>query len=821
MMNDDTKFNEDYRRVLATASKLETIQSNLESVIDFFLTPIVKLYSKLCNDCLKLLFECEFKLDHFRKAEELVWRRIYHDIYRFHRTKRLCVKKHDESLLESHFVAGIGFYSSLIVRLRYHYKIYDVQGVIVPLNLTLEPLDSFGLNERLNIVEDSLVSNDSDVSLKESQSANHALARDWAKQAIYRSLVYMGDLARYLLETSHFDYRKLAFEFYKSAFKNQPDHGLPFNQLATLAGSMNHNLDAVCNYMRCCLRPKPFEGAEGNMRKIFDLNNKFYKEIKDTGHICRISDVLASKEPSASAESMVKTIIVTFIKLTSDLWAAITSDVDSEQAKIEIIEETQLFFKSLREALELEPIVPLAQPDDYEHEFLPISGGSSYEEKPRYISPTIMYEFCTVSILLIAKCQKVRASSNQDDIANDYVTDLVNTLALNLLHYSTSKCQRMIMSKVQELRMNRSDFKEKIETVTFKNNLSSGSQKSLDVATTGFEASSRRALSRLRQRKAAANYLDDQHHQRFKSMTHHNEDSDMSELEETALSTIDALDISSEMSEDANYNDGDLIDLESSSSDDRSSSRNIDNNRTPSNLLNSNNLCRPILRPTRSQNYELEKSTSLAATNSLPVPDLLTGNVNFQEEDNLPPATSESPLESHKGSDVVERTSPPSLSDKGSASQTKEASTLESSFAYIYTQSYLPTIKIFCDWILSNGAIISSNLESFRSFCSELDDLVTLLSDLKKLAANNGVANASATSHIFEHTFDGSTWVQKYPLSCDYPLLYLGPLQSVHELNIDFKTSRDLNDSEAGFMTVQCVEAFLYALNAFLENKLS
>lgn len=637
-MNDDNKTSEDYRRILATANKLEHIQSNLESVIDFFLTPIVKLYSKLCNDCLKLLFECEFKLEHFRKAEELVWRRVYHDIYRFQKTKRRLVKKQDEFLIEAHFISGIGFYSSLIIKLRSNYKINEVKSIINPLNMPLGPIDYLIDDQRLNQDDNegdqkSLTTNDVDLMLfdESNDGTIDALAQQWARQAIYRSLVYMGDLARYLLEISQTDYRKLAFDFYRSASRYQPDYGLPFNQLATLAGGSNQNLNAVCNYMRCCMRSRPFDGAEGNMRKIFELNKKFYEEISSANHVAKISEVLASQEPAQAAESMMRMLIVIFIKLASDLWDAVSGNYN-DKVQDEVVEEAAVFFKTLREAIELEPIVPFTGISSLDLPFCPISIGSNYEEKPKYVSSTIMYQFCNISLMLIARCQSCQFSKGcLTGPINQGIIDLSNTLALNLLHYAALKCKKMIMSKVQEIRVSRQDM--------------------------------------------------------------------------------------------------DL--LEKSSSDNQ-----------PSN---------------------------------------------------------------------------------------------HATLAFIYNKTYLPTVKVYFDWLLSNGSVINSNLQSFQDFHTELLDTVSLLHDLREMAESNSGGsliaasdmslNSSSTldqqdrSSIYAHVFDGPEWIQKYPLSCDFPLVGLSPLKNAHELNIDFTYDEELSDAEGGCITIQCVMAFSEALTAFLESK--
>lgn len=904
--NDNNKLqqNEDYRRVLATANKLETIHSNLETVIDFFLAPIVKLQTKLCNDCLKLLFESDFKLDQFRKTEELVWRRIYHDLYRFQKTKRTNVGPQDECLIESHFISGIGFYSSLIVKLRLHYKLDEPFGLMQPLGLALGPFEDIVLTTGAtsnNVTDDDLsmsMSGSEDASGgTSSRLCRQAEAREWASQAIYRSLVYSGDLARYLLEVSQIDYRKLAYQFYISATLNQPDHGLPYNQLATLAGGINFNLDAVCNYMRCCLRPKPFEGAEGNMRKIFELNRKFHDELRVTGYISRISEVFASKDPSYAAESMMRAIIVNFIRLTSDLWSAISENITDEKRN-EIIMETKLFFELLREALELEPIVPLAgSTSNFEQEFCPISGGSSSAIKPKYISPTIMYEFCSVSIMLIAKSRSKKLPSNANETSfsqesnlsvDKYIVDLINTLALNLLHYSTSKCQKMIISKLQELRVTRQDFiigglKSVNRQNTFSpiKNSSEGNlnkdigessflplpighhQRSIDNLMTPLspDVNSNR---RLRQKKAATRYLDGGRANPIKPSPISpavgvigtkpnklsdrlappmNEDSDMSELEETALSTIDALDISSEMSSEPG---NDLINLDSSSGDDNDD------------VFRSKPIAKPprVLRPTRSQNYQDERiytaTNHLGSTSSLPMPDLLTGD----------PADQRKQMYQSFMSNKVSSQSPSPVNSELAINkhQTENrANELEAALSYVYKQTYLPTIKIFCDWLLANGSIITANVQSFRSFDLDMREIVTLLKELDKIVktkslnridsdlslSNNSMACGgggyavlstgsgniktstsldtattitSASRTILDHVYNGPQWVQKYPLSCDFPLLCLEPLKSVHELNIDFKYRHELNDAELGFLTIQCITAFSHALNAFLET---
>lgn len=844
-MNDETKKNDSYRRILATAHKLEAIQSNLESVIDFFSTPIVKLYSKLCEDCMKLLFETEFKLDLYRKVEELLWRRIYYDIYRFQKTNKQKIKRQDELLIESHFVSGIGFYSTFIVKLRSYYNINDVKGLVSPFNLTLGPIDNFAADKRLN---DDLCSPVSAINPGFTKadgpigSDRAAPAKTWAGLAIYRSLVYIGDLSRYLLETSQYDYRKLAYDFYLSASRNQPHYGLPYNQLATLAGNQNNNLDAVCNYMRCCLRQKPFERAEGNMRSLFDLNQGFHEAMKNKNSIMTVSEVFSSKEPSLAAELMVQRVTVVFIKLTADLWSAITTGKMDGSLMKQIAEETKTFFEGLREALELEPIVPLAHDQTYTHEFEPISDGSLSNERPRYITPSIMYEYCSVSIMLIAKLQGRQQSGDATKLKNNDLADLVHALALNLLYYSTSKCQKMIILKLQELRINLADQSCHDSTRPKERSLNTWTKRLDDNIHSSALTTGRKSLSRLRQREAASNYLD-----KSKVVIAQNEDSDMSELEETALSTIDALEISSDMSEEADRHVNDLIDLASNSGDESSS---VTEGALYGQSLKNLNTCvgdlsRSFLRPTRSQNYEIHSTRSdhlYGSTSSLPIQDLITGDVCKRPESKSTMKFSRSPFNCmNSDQDPKERYSPASSSENTEVSS-QAASDIDQVYAFVYRQTYLPMIKVFCDWLLSNGHIIGINLPSFRAFCTELKTLDSLLDDLKEVAQSKCASNAhsAANSETFNctftsdeadghdvddedlfanHCFKGPNWKQKYPLSCDYPLLDLEPVQSTHKMNIDFDSRRELTDPESGFVSIQCVKAFCHALSTFLNNK--
>ena len=786
-MNDDNiKLYDEFKSLLATTNRLETIQKNFNSVIDFFSAPILSLTAKLCNDSLSLLTKQKFVLERFRRTEELLWKRVYHDIYRQLKANRQPLNKQDEHLVESHFVSGIGFYSTMIIRLRARYQIHDINHILETLSFSLAPLDDFAANLYLDNGTNTSAIGDI------SSTSDHLdpAAQKWARNAIYRSLVYMGDLARYMVELSDNRHRGLAFKFYLSASRFQPEFGLPFSQLATLTGGSNHNLDAVCSYMRCISRAKAFEGAEGNIKRIYSLNDKLYRELAHE-KIIKASEVLASKNPVHDAEMLIRSVIITFIKLTSSVWSAI-SDKHDDSYQDNLINLNRLFFEKIREAIDIDPFVPFLKKNETDSVFQPLPGRHGRTSRPHYLTPTIMYEFSSIAIMLIARSRK-----EQYQPVEDRLLTIIDKLALNLLHYAANKSEKTIISKLNDLRIRQSkiDASMKQSSESYVRDMavkySKGKKQSEEDIDSSLD-SNRRILSRLSKKKAASNLSDSNGRLEI------DHDSEMGDLEETALSTIDALDISSGMSDSNSFRD--LIDFDSESQS--------DNN-------NSVSLKRLPMKLTRNQNYGSYKLGGKPKTSpdSLTKQDLVTGD-----------------LELHAARGVISRKSQVkevNLEVNGGF-RLEDCNRLESILSYLYLHTYLPTVKVLFDWLLSNVSVINSDISSFKNFSSELKKLASLLSELIKMAEserNSFCLNLTTPEHqevvdlVYDHKFDNPDWVQKFPLSCDFPLINLGPLKNVHDINIDFACSHILNNPEAGYVTSQCIFAFSHALSKFLKTR--
>ncbi|XP_043358020.1 protein SMG5 isoform X4 [Dermochelys coriacea] len=144
---------------------------------------------------------------------------------------------------------------------------------------------------------------------------------EWAQMACHRCLVYLGDLARYQNELAGVDTELLAERFYYQALSVAPQIGMPFNQLGTLAGSKYYNVEATYCYLRCIQSEVSFEGAYGNLKRLYDKAAKMYHQLKK----CETRKLSPSKKRCKD----IKRLLVSFMYLQSLLQPK-SSSLDSE-----------------------------------------------------------------------------------------------------------------------------------------------------------------------------------------------------------------------------------------------------------------------------------------------------------------------------------------------------------------------------------------------------------------------------------------------------------------------------------------------------------
>ncbi|XP_073179473.1 nonsense-mediated mRNA decay factor SMG5 isoform X2 [Lepidochelys kempii] len=237
-------------------------------------------------------------VDYGRKAEELLWRKVYYEVIQLIKTNKKHI--HSRSTLEcayrTHLIAGIGFYQHLLLYIQSHYQL-ELQCCIDWTHVT-DPL----------------------IGCKKPVSAS-GKEMEWAQMACHRCLVYLGDLARYQNELAGVDTELLAERFYYQALSVAPQIGMPFNQLGTLAGSKYYNVEATYCYLRCIQSEASFEGAHGNLKRLYDKAAKMYHQLKK----CETRKLSPSKKRCKD----IKRLLVSFMYLQSLLQPK-SSSVDSE-----------------------------------------------------------------------------------------------------------------------------------------------------------------------------------------------------------------------------------------------------------------------------------------------------------------------------------------------------------------------------------------------------------------------------------------------------------------------------------------------------------
>ncbi|XP_035290217.1 protein SMG5 [Anguilla anguilla] len=273
-----------YRAVVESVHKLDVIISNKSSYREVFKPENISLRNKLRELCVKLMFL--HPVDYGRKAEELLWRKVYYEVIQMIKTNKKHI--HSRSALEcayrTHLIAGVGFYQHLLLYIQSHYQL-ELQDCIDWTHVT-DPL----------------------IGRKKPVSAT-AKEMEWAQMACHRCLVYLGDLARYQNELAGVEAEQLAERFYHQALSVTPHVGMPFNQLGTLAGSKFYNVEATYYYLRCIQSETPFEGAYGNLKRLFDKAAKMYHQVK--------KQEIKKLSPSRQRSKDIKRLLVSFMYLQS------------------------------------------------------------------------------------------------------------------------------------------------------------------------------------------------------------------------------------------------------------------------------------------------------------------------------------------------------------------------------------------------------------------------------------------------------------------------------------------------------------------------
>lgn len=221
--------------------------STSRSMQDLFSTHLEVQRQKLRDNCEKLVFLDS--TNYGKKALELLWRKVYYDTVTAAKKFRETDNDND-SYLFTHIVCGIGHFHHFISRLETENKVQ------------FKELDYTHLHKDEEFHETTEIPTDDEI--------------QFSRSALHSCLIYLGDLCRYQVEIFHDFDPSIAARYYLQAAHVDMALGMPYNQLGNLYLDKNYNLDSVCYYIQCLSCTTPFEGALGNLTKIFEKNGQCF-----------------------------------------------------------------------------------------------------------------------------------------------------------------------------------------------------------------------------------------------------------------------------------------------------------------------------------------------------------------------------------------------------------------------------------------------------------------------------------------------------------------------------------------------------------------
>ncbi|XP_036064504.1 protein SMG5-like [Onychomys torridus] len=245
-----------YQEVCLAAQRLDFFLQKGNAHKEVFKPHILALREMVQQACIRLMFL--HPVVYGRKAEELLWRKIYSDVVMLlmkTNKKQMDTFQHWGGPLQAHLKAGLRFYEHLFLFLQGHYELRLQSYIDWP-------------HSAIHLIGCKKVG---------PTSAEEA---SWARMACHRCLLYLGDLFRYQHEFLDLATKNLAERCYYRALSVAPHMGMPFNQLGALVGSKYYDLEATYFYQRCLHSEVPFKGAAWNLKRLYDHAGKRYSCLK-------------------------------------------------------------------------------------------------------------------------------------------------------------------------------------------------------------------------------------------------------------------------------------------------------------------------------------------------------------------------------------------------------------------------------------------------------------------------------------------------------------------------------------------------------------
>ncbi|CAK1542240.1 unnamed protein product [Leptosia nina] len=342
-----------YRYVSDVARRLGDTTSTSKAIANLFTNNIEIQRQKLRDNCEKLFFLDP--LNYGKKSVELLWRKVYYDTISTAKKLRELNTEFD-SYLEMHINCGIGHFHNFISRVQSEMRVKLKELDYAPMYNDEEYLD----DTSYNLLDDE---------------------NQLYKSVLYSCLIYLGDLSRYQVEIFNNVEPSAAARYYLQASQLDLTSGMPFNQLGNLYLEKNYSLDSVSSYIHCLSCLTPFEGALGNLNKIFEKTNQFCST--------------PTESESLTQSEHIQITVANFLSLI-EKWYFLKDDTDISTLCSRSVQQLKIAMDFSR--------MPLPDINKNYNEY--VQAAEEESASPAYLNPTMIHNIVKICLFTIAKTKE-------------------------------------------------------------------------------------------------------------------------------------------------------------------------------------------------------------------------------------------------------------------------------------------------------------------------------------------------------------------------------------------------------------------------------
>lgn len=818
-----------YRAAVDAVRKLDEGLKKKRAYREVFHQDAVGLRYKLREYCERLMFYNP--LYYGRKAEEVLWRKVFYEIIQIIKKNRRHVRVGSslETAYRTHLSSACGYYYHLLFRLQREFNLKLDTKIDFPLLPDNNPGRYIKSARR-----------------KEVTPAMH----EWAMKSVHRCLICLGDIARYQQDFDSGMSAAAAERFYQQALMLFPEIGMSHNQLGTLASSRYFNCEAAYHYIRCMTCDVPFEGAEGNLQRLFEKNQKRFSDLKnDQGK--------QSNAPKEQCYQDLKAFFVRFLQLLKVLHDDPNSDTS------EIQECCQTTLQSFNHCMFYEPV---SYSDDLS------------EENIHYMEDDIVFKIVVICIATVYILQKRGSRKVTAAIAFllALFSHILNHVVIRLQGalYEKENPNKILQSNTQHYNdMNGEDSEsDKSSSLTDTPSLKNGHIKQGNYIPKQNGEGGNKHQQPKKPVKSSVRNIRRRRPRSSKAVV--SDDSDLSDISDLSEGGEDLKDDLSDESEDEQL--GFYDDSDSDMSDSLMKSQELDPGfATNPDADGSNNVIESATNKQQNTDFlssvfpgsdqskiwsDISRTDSLATfsselfSSSVPFlggsfklsqqnesvdSDIIQGKkqvsvppgfastseakhveeisqklANFVIETDTETSITATEAEFSEMSDDEDGAGDVSSSEENdkirSSEEEKEAVHQQNVVSVIQGEGLLSVIKVMCDWMVCNSSVIMTCAQSSQSVWCRLSVLLNFLPLESTFLTHDQCWQEELQSVLKESK--SSDWKQKIPLREDTNLTKFPPLKLVHD-NLDKKLSVRLTELQESFLRTCCLRQFGYFLS--------